>query len=165
MIYLTLARCPNEHRHVAALPLLHLCPAPMWHCYPVRPFCALILPTGHTSWCTSGLAFITLWLMMVLSSGGLGAPSLPPTAWRFWVAMSPLSCAVLIGVTRFMDCEQRPACRCHLIQFLARLRDLVPLLRCVFHACSDSVPDSRPTHLLLQTGTTGPTSSPALFSG
>mmetsp|Transcript_13897 Transcript_13897/g.35712 ORF Transcript_13897/g.35712 Transcript_13897/m.35712 type:complete len:291 (+) Transcript_13897:102-974(+) len=60
-------------------------------------------PSGHTSWCTSGLAFITLWLMMVLSSGGLGAPSLPPTAWRFWVAMSPLSCAVLIGVTRFMD--------------------------------------------------------------
>mmetsp|Transcript_38044 Transcript_38044/g.107470 ORF Transcript_38044/g.107470 Transcript_38044/m.107470 type:complete len:220 (-) Transcript_38044:14-673(-) len=56
-------------------------------------------PSGHTSWCTAGLAYVSLWLVWNIDPGN----AFPSSIWRLWLALSPIVCAALIGVSRFMD--------------------------------------------------------------
>ena len=63
--------------------------------------------TGHTSWSTSGLGFLTLWLMGKLHVfDGTGHPA------RLVAACAPISLAVWIGITRLqVPCAARqPLC-------------------------------------------------------
>ncbi|PSC72042.1 lipid phosphate phosphatase chloroplastic [Micractinium conductrix] len=56
-------------------------------------------PSGHTSWSTSGLGFLTFWLLghLHVFSHGAAMPS------RFVVALCPLLGAVWIGMSRIQD--------------------------------------------------------------
>ncbi|KAK9805596.1 hypothetical protein WJX72_006866 [[Myrmecia] bisecta] len=55
-------------------------------------------PSGHTSWSTSGLGFLTLWLVGKLRCfDGSGHP------WRLIVSNIPLGIAAWIGITRLQD--------------------------------------------------------------
>ena len=51
--------------------------------------------TGHTSWSTSGLGYVSLWLagkLRIFDGGG--------HPWKLPVALTPLACAAWIGITR-----------------------------------------------------------------
>ncbi|KAL4425952.1 hypothetical protein ABPG75_009968 [Micractinium tetrahymenae] len=56
-------------------------------------------PSGHTSWATSGLGFLTFWLLGKLRvfADGAAAPE------RFALAMAPLLGAAWIGMSRIQD--------------------------------------------------------------
>ena len=63
------------------------------------PPCLSLAAAGHTSWSTSGLGFLTFWLLghLHVFSHGAAMPS------RFVVALCPLLGAVWIGMSRIQD--------------------------------------------------------------
>ena len=55
----------------------------------------LVCCTGHTSWSTSGLGYVTFWLL-----GKLRLYDGASHIWKWPVALAPLGGAVWIGITR-----------------------------------------------------------------
>ncbi len=57
--------------------------------------------TGHTSWSTSGLGYLSIWLAGKLQAfNGQGNP------WRLVVSLLPLTLALWIGLTRIQARQQ-----------------------------------------------------------
>jgi diacylglycerol diphosphate phosphatase / phosphatidate phosphatase len=56
--------------------------------------------TGHTSWSTTGMGFLSLWLAGKLRAYDAQRGGQP---WRLVVSLLPLCLAVYVGLTRIID--------------------------------------------------------------